>query len=327
MALAGTVWAGQDRTERQIRLELDLADGSHVVGTPEIESLPVQTSYAKMDIPLHQILAIKMGEDHETATFDLRNGDKLKGVLTLAPVKLETVFGKVAIGVEHIRTFRVVLSLGALPDSLKHGLVLHYSFDRDEKGKVTDESGKGNAGEVKGAKWTAEGRIGGACSFDGRSDYLSCPNAALKSLQNHSVCFWVCRTGNGSNWPRFFMNGVVNTSITITQAGSDREIVYRFSANGINDDLATDTLPLVDNEWVHIACTYDGSARKIYRNGVKIAGKAGAVMIAHGEGNLAYVGGSEHIQASSFAGKLDEVMIFNRALSEPEVKQIYDAQK
>jgi hypothetical protein len=114
-ALAGTVWAGQDRTERQIRLELDLADGSHVVGTPEIESLPVQTSYAKMDIPLHQILAIKMGDDHETAAFDLRNGDKLKGVLTLSPVKLETVFGKVSIGIEHIKDLRVMIGGGALP--------------------------------------------------------------------------------------------------------------------------------------------------------------------------------------------------------------------
>lgn len=104
MALTGTAWSGQDRPDRQVRLELNLADGSRLVGTPEIESLPVQTSYAKMDIPLQQILAIKMEDNHETAAFDLKNGDKLKGVLTLGPIKLETVFGKVSIGIEHIKT-------------------------------------------------------------------------------------------------------------------------------------------------------------------------------------------------------------------------------
>jgi len=323
MALAGAAWAGQDKPAPQLRLELNLIDGSRIIGVPCIESVPVQTSYAKMDVPLQQLISIKISDDHETASVDLRNGDKIKGVISLAPVNLETMFGKVAVGIEHVRELRVVLG-GGVP---RHGLVLHYSFDRDEKGKVTDESGKGNAGEMKGAKWTAEGRIGAACSLDGRGAYISCPNAGLKSLQNHSVCFWVCRTGNGNNWPRFFMNGVVNTSITIAQAGADREIVYKFSANGVHDDLTTDTLPLVDNEWVHIACTYDGAVRKIYKNGVKIATKAGSVRIAAGEGNLAYVGGSEHIQASSFAGKLDEVMIFDRALSEDEVKCIHASQK
>ena len=96
MALVGTAWAGKDKEEPQLRLELDLVDGSHIIGTPDIESVPVQTSYAKMDIDLKQILTIKIAEDHENASIDLRNGDKLKGVINLEPIKLETVFGNVA---------------------------------------------------------------------------------------------------------------------------------------------------------------------------------------------------------------------------------------
>ena len=114
MMLIGTAWAGEDKPETQLRLELDLTDGSRIIGTPGIDDLSVQTSYAKMDIPLHQILAIKMGDDHETAAFDLRNGDKLKGVLTLGPINLETVFGKVSIGIEHIKDLRVMIGGGAL---------------------------------------------------------------------------------------------------------------------------------------------------------------------------------------------------------------------
>ena len=37
---------------KPLRLAMDLVDGSHIIGVPEIKSITVQTSYAKMDIPL-----------------------------------------------------------------------------------------------------------------------------------------------------------------------------------------------------------------------------------------------------------------------------------
>ena len=51
-ALVGTAWAGKDKEEPQLRLELDLVDGSRIAGVPGIESVPVETSYAKMDVQL-----------------------------------------------------------------------------------------------------------------------------------------------------------------------------------------------------------------------------------------------------------------------------------
>ena len=97
------------------RLALDLVDGSHLLGTPAIESVAVQTAYAKMDVPLKFIQTIKFGEDHQAAVLDLQNGDKLKGVIKLEPIRLDTVFGKVAVAAEHIRLLRVVMSGGMLP--------------------------------------------------------------------------------------------------------------------------------------------------------------------------------------------------------------------
>jgi len=117
IALAGRTWADPDntsQTSQQLRLELDLSDGSHIIGVPVIASVSVQTPYATMKLPLKQVLALKMGEDHEAVTIDMRNGDKLKGVIHLEPISLETLFGNVAIGVEHIRALRVALTGGAL---------------------------------------------------------------------------------------------------------------------------------------------------------------------------------------------------------------------
>ncbi|MBM4149741.1 MAG: hypothetical protein FJ224_11990 [Lentisphaerae bacterium] len=114
LGLTLAAWAGETSNE-SIRVSVDLADGSRIIGTPDIETVPVETSYAKMNIPLKQIRAMKIGEDHETVTFDLRNGDTLKGVISLGPIGLETVFDKVMIGVEHMKLVRVMLSGGPLP--------------------------------------------------------------------------------------------------------------------------------------------------------------------------------------------------------------------
>jgi hypothetical protein len=92
-----------------MRMELDLTDGSHIIGVPGIEVVPVETPYAKMDIPLREILTLTIGEDRETATLEMRNGDRLKGVVTLKAIPLETAFGKVTVGMELIGGIEVVL--------------------------------------------------------------------------------------------------------------------------------------------------------------------------------------------------------------------------
>ena len=146
LALAGAAWAGEGKTEPQVRVEIDLVDGSQVIGLPGIEAVSVETAYAKMSVPLKQITAIKIEADHETAALEMRNGDNLKGVLTLEPLKLETVFGTSTIGIECIRAMHVALLGGGLSDAARPALVLYYAFDRDEGDKVTDLSGKQHPG-------------------------------------------------------------------------------------------------------------------------------------------------------------------------------------
>jgi hypothetical protein len=152
MALFGTTWAEDEQTAVLPRLELDLADGSLIVGTPIIATVPVRTSYAKMDIPLAQIQTIKMGDDHETVFVDLQNGDKLTGVITLGPIELTTVFGKVAVGIEHIRKFDVVLGGG----TGRKGLVLwnRLGSESDVRNSRVGPGGTLNAGRF------VEGRFG-----------------------------------------------------------------------------------------------------------------------------------------------------------------------
>ncbi|MDA1088398.1 MAG: hypothetical protein O2901_15460 [Verrucomicrobia bacterium] len=192
MALLWPSWAGEEETDPHPRVELDLTDGSHVIGNAAIESLPFQTSYAKLDIPLTQILTMRLNADHETAVLVLRNGDTLNGVVSLERINLETIFGGVAVDIKYMRELRVILSDGALPDALKQGLVLHYSFDRDEGGTVTDESERGNHGSIQDACLVEDGRYRRALTLDGENDHVRVPNnESLEIRSALTLCTWV----------------------------------------------------------------------------------------------------------------------------------------
>lgn len=144
MVLTGTTWEADELTAPEPRLELKLVDGSNVIGTPSIRSVPMHTPYSKMDVPLRQILAITMNDDHETASMDLQNGDKVTGIILLGPVAIETVFGSVAISIEHIRHINVVLG-----DAAGHkGLVLwnQLGSESEVKNSRVGPGGKLNAG-------------------------------------------------------------------------------------------------------------------------------------------------------------------------------------
>ena len=147
------------RESATLQLSMDLSDGSRVIGTPAIDSVPLETSYAKMNVPLKQILTLQIGEDHETVNLELRNGDKLKGVITLAPIKLTTIFGQVSINLALAKNISVYpTGQGALPAAIQNGLVLYCAFDKDEGEKVTDASGQGHDGTTRGVTWTPNGK-------------------------------------------------------------------------------------------------------------------------------------------------------------------------
>lgn len=136
----------------KINLELYLVDGSRIIGVPKIDSVPLETSYAKISIPLSKIQSIKMNEDHETASLDLRDGDKLKGVVSLDPIKLETVFGSVKIDIKHIQKMEIML-YGRLG---QNGLLLWNRLGSENEvwNSRVGPGGKLNAGRF------VEGRFG-----------------------------------------------------------------------------------------------------------------------------------------------------------------------
>jgi hypothetical protein len=78
------------------------------------------------------------------------------------------------------------------------------------------------------------------------------------------------------------------------------------------------TSPLTVNMWTHLAASYDGAAMRLYVNGVQVASRAQTGAIATSTDPLQI--GGDSIYGQYFAGRIDEVRIYNRALSAAQIQ-------
>jgi hypothetical protein len=86
-----------------LQLTVELTDGSRIIGTTTLSTLPVRSEMlGKLDIPLAKIRAVKFSRDHESVEITMTNDDNLKASLGELTVKLQTVFGKVTVPLEHV---------------------------------------------------------------------------------------------------------------------------------------------------------------------------------------------------------------------------------
>ena len=308
-----------------LRLAIDLVDGSHIIGVPSIKTVSIRTQYATIDIPFKQIRSMKIGDNHETASFELQNGDKLTGVLNLEPMQLETIFGHVSVDVQHVRSIRIRDFL-RLSTSLRQGLVLWYSFDRDEGNVVTDKSGKNNHGKVHGAKWTEKGKAGRACKFDGRGSSIELADDDSLDIGTGSltVLAWI-HTGAspGDSWMVVDKGTSEAGTYYLYSDGSSVRMTVK-SATKRYDAVMPDT-DFPYNQWVCVAGVYDESSVKLFVDSTEIASASAPADL--GSNTRPVTIGKYQRGGYQFSGIIDEVMIFNRALSKQEIKHLYNSHK
>jgi len=201
-----------------------------------------------------------------------------------------------------------------VPTSLYKNLVLYYSFHTGEDANtVVDISGGNFHGQVHGAKYAKEEILGGTMSFDGDDDYISIPDIYLEGF---TISAWVKTTEPDSiNNRRIFM--LYDEEHCYTVEGNSRGGI---SVVADNKEINEYDWRLKPNTWTHITVTYDGATGCIYRNG-KL--RESGHIPAEGFTGTAYIGGIEKHNGGFWRGMIDEVALFNRALSEEEVGQLY----
>ena len=208
----------------------------------------------------------------------------------------------------------------------KDGLVGWWPFN----GNANDESGNGNHGTVNGATLTNDrnGKVNNAYSFDGVDDKIEFPSNNFTNLQ-FSISIWINnQTSNKlsaiigkSNW-----EDSKSESFLIENSNSN-EIGYGIKGISCEESkwnsVRVNKNSSFDNKWQHILLINDGEFTKIYFNSLLV--KQTTIIYK----NINCLGGQIKIGAwwkndnLWFNGLLDDIAIYNRALSEQEVKQLY----
>jgi CubicO group peptidase (beta-lactamase class C family) len=217
-----------------------------------------------------------------------------------------------------------------LPPALKRHLVLHYNFDSNERGKVTDNSSEHNRGKVHGAKWVMKGKVGGAIQFDGENDYIELSKSLPIGSGDNTVALWVRipKVGQG-NLKAKERVGIVLGNFGGKAPLSNWEIyntgrMFLWWNNGeVKGGNRTD---LRDGHWHHLAWIRNRKAGtfSLYVDSqlertIDSSGKDICFASSHRIG-----ADNRKSDGPCFHGTMDEFMVFNRALSQSEVRHVYD---
>ena len=191
-----------------------------------------------------------------------------------------------------------------------------WDFD-DQADPTKDSSGYNNDGDIVGATWTAEGDTpsgkGYALDFDGSAQHrVEMSLIRFEANEEFTVTYWVMHDSYNSM-------GVLNHSASynngrIGHAGASR---ISFWSPSVNIDLSESFNP---NTWEHFTLTRDGSGSvKVYRNGKLV-----------GTGTYAAAQQWDRIAAKPansswawFTGKVDDVRIYEQALSSAQIRKLY----
>jgi predicted nuclease with TOPRIM domain len=206
------------------------------------------------------------------------------------------------------------------------GLVAWYPFN----GNANDESGKGNNGIVSGATLTTD-RSG----TTNTAYFFSSANCATRidaqinttSIQTAlTISIWVMKAGNGCIGPRILEFWPGNNGPGLAQWGWDNSNGTRFgSITSTGREVESSFTPISNNTWTHLVYANDGSFGRFYQDGklIKTVASSGNPILA---GNASF-GRMNHPAFDAFNGKLDDIGIWNRALTAQEITKIYNGEK
>jgi hypothetical protein len=208
------------------------------------------------------------------------------------------------------------------------GLVGYWKFDEGVGTTAADSSGNNNTGTlVNSPTWTT-GKIGNALSFNGVNSYVNVGSpTVLNDLQSFTYSLWInprslgqsiyggvlIEKAGGSGFKRFTLANNIGQNFR-------GEVETTGSTVIVNSTLNTVSL----NQWQHVVMTYDDTTKTatIYKNGTLLSsGTGGGSLISEAVGNL--IIGNNAATSRTFDGSIDDVRIYNRALTASDIQALY----
>ena len=207
---------------------------------------------------------------------------------------------------------------GGASHDLARGLVGRWTFD-EGKGTIShDSSGRGNHGTVMGgAKW-AEGRIGGALEFDGQDDFVSIPNESRFDITGSiTVAAWIRVESFTKAWQSIVTKG--DRAWRLHRASDTSSVGWACSDLSRQQvgDLFGKT-EVTDGQWHYVAGVLDGTKTSIFVDGELDASTNSSPSISVNDFSV-LIGANAQVKGRLFHGLIDDVRIYDRALSVDEL--------
>lgn len=228
---------------------------------------------------------------------------------------------------------RAPSSPSSLPEALQRGLILYYNFNTPpDSGTIPDKSGHGNNGNAVGVEWVAEGH-GGAMKFGLTKSYITVPNNETLNPPVLTLAAWIKTSYTDSVWRRIF-DKRAHEGYILSMCGDYKGKSFRgqmdiepgktYAMSGVN---------VADGQWHQVVGTFDGYVARVYVDGQPVGG------IGHWKGKSPSTSCDLTIGANrsnpdpalgevdaSFNGLMNDLMMFNRALTADEVQGLFKSQ-
>ncbi|MEO7319791.1 MAG: LamG-like jellyroll fold domain-containing protein [Chthoniobacteraceae bacterium] len=190
------------------------------------------------------------------------------------------------------------------------GLIARYAFDSTANASVGTAHGVTTGGPAYAA-----GQYGQAIDLDGVDDFVTLPYGVASSPEI-TFATWVNWDG-GNPWQRIldFGNGTAD-NILLTPRSSANTLRFSMTIAGVSQSVETGQL--ATGSWVHVAVTLGANVGRLYVNGTLVATQTITFKPTDIEPAVNFLGKSQWPDPL-FNGRLDEFMIFNRALTGTEV--------
>jgi prepilin-type N-terminal cleavage/methylation domain-containing protein len=212
-------------------------------------------------------------------------------------------------------------------NELLSNLVSEWTFDEPEEGGKTKDTWGNNHGTVVGATQVDDCVFGKCYSFNGTSDYIECGNSATLKNENFTVTIWFNTNDLGGNSYSSYLIGNgqdynPSKGFGLTSGANALKFWVGAGLTSYQNDLNTS---LVVNKWYFATVTYEeGIGSKLYLNG-EMKNSTGSF-----KGDIVYDSfalyiGKLYINYYFFSGLIDDIRIYNTALSSSQIKQNYIA--
>jgi len=223
---------------------------------------------------------------------------------------------------------RIALSVPGAPGiyqldnlRLRTDLIVHYTFDGASV--AADSSGYGHDGTLAGAAAaTASGRTGAALSLDGNGSYLQLPDGLTENLSEMTFAAWV-NLNDLRAWSRIFDFGGSAGFTYLTPTMGNGQLRFSTFAGFGNEGTVVGP-SLATGVWKHVAVTSRGRDFRVYVDGVEASAQLTVAVApsAIGTNNFGNWIGRSRFPDPFLAGRIDDVRLYQRVLSEAEIRKL-----